>query len=685
MLKVKNISIKVKTLGLIFVSMLVMASITTYVVTDESKSVLIEKSKNSLISAREMKSKQINRFFDRLVSDINVLAINANVSKVLAELITLHRELEVGPTDPYPVDDFDVDDVMDKYNKFFNYYTDEYRYDDIYVICPEHGHVMFSKSKESDFGANLSSGDLKDSALGKVWRRVKEEKRTVFFDMQPYEPSNNEPSMFVGTPVLINGFLKGVLVFQISDKPINEIMTFRDGYGETQEDYLVGQDKLMRSDSVLNPKEHSVRASFSNPSIGAIDTRASKEALSGKKDIKMVTDSEGQSILSAYKPIKIGDDLTWAILSEISEDEVMIGPNSFRNKMLIASTIIFIVVLVIATLLLNIVLVRPLKELEDRAHDLAAGEGDLTKRLEIIGEDEISRVSRHINGFIEKVQDTIVQAKDTSNENALVSEDLAKTSLKIGQKAEEESVIVGEVSTQGKELQSILEVSIENAKGTKNELDNAESKLSNSSTLIVSLSDEITVRSHAETELADRLQHLSADAGQVKAVLEVIGDIADQTNLLALNAAIEAARAGEHGRGFAVVADEVRKLAERTQKSLSEINATISVIVQSISDASEAISINATEIEKLSDSANEVQGEISTTVTIMEEAVSKVDEMVMGYVSNGKSIQNMIDKVEVVNQLSVSNTKSVEEIASASDHLSNMTTKLNNLLGSYKS
>ena len=684
MITLKNTTIKVKTLGLIFGSMLMMALVTTYVVTKESREILIQKSENSLISAREMKSNQLDGFFKRMISDINVLALNANVSKILAELITLHRELEVMPTDPYPVDEMDVDDVMDNYDGFFQYYAQEYDYHDLYIICPEHGHVMYSKSKESDFGANLSSGELKESALGQVWKKVKDLKRPVFIDMQPYVPNNNEPTMFLGTPIMLNGFLKGVLVFKISDKSINNIMTFRDGYGKSQEDYLIGQDKLMRSDSFLNPKEHSVKASFANPTLGVKDTVAAMEALSGKSDIKFVKHNESM-ILSAYKPIKIGEDLQWAILSEISEDEVMIGPNSFRNQIILTSIIIFIITLVIAVVLLNIALVRPIKELEDRAHDLADGEGDLTQRLRIVGKDELSVVSKHINGFIEKVQDTIVQAKHTGNENALVSDDLAKTSLEIGKKTEEESIIVGEVSAQGRELQGVLEDSIENAKETKDELDGAESKLSNSNTLIISLSDEICIRSSAEAELADRLQHLSVDAGNVKAVLEVIGDIADQTNLLALNAAIEAARAGEHGRGFAVVADEVRKLAERTQKSLSEINATIGVIVQSITDASDAISLNAAEIEKLSGSANEVQGEIASSVSIMEHAVHKVDEMVLGYISNGKSIQKMIDKVEIVNDLSASNTKSVEEIISASEHLSNMTSKLNGLLGSYKS
>jgi len=203
--------------------------------------------------------------------------------------------------------------------------------------------------------------------------------------------------------------------------------------------------------------------------------------------------------------------------------------------------------------------------------------------------------------------------------------------------------------------------------------------------MIQSTVERIQNVSHKENEMVDNLQTLVANANETKEILSTIGDIADQTNLLALNAAIEAARAGEHGRGFAVVADEVRKLAERTQKSLSEINATINVIVQSITDASDDISLNAYEIEKLSDNANKVQTEIAGSVTVMQNAVGKVNEMVNGYVSNSSAVQKMIDKVEIITELSTSNARSVEEIASASDHLSTMTVKLNNLLGSYKS
>ncbi|MBU0632805.1 methyl-accepting chemotaxis protein [bacterium] len=685
MRSITDVTIKTKNLGLIFGSMFFMAIVTIYIVSTESRALLMHKSYESLLSARDSKSIQIEEFFKERMRDINSLSKSQNILGLINDLNALDQEISFDKKGSFPVNNPHVKQITAPYEEFFKNYVDNYGYYDVFLIDPVDGHVIYTHAKESDYGANLLYGDLKDSGLSELFKKVMQNKRATFVDMKPYAPSAGIPAMFIGAPVIKNGKLIAVLAFQISDDAIDKIMNFRKGYEDTQEDFLVGPDKLMRSDSFLDPKEHSIKASFANPSTGKVDTEAAIDGLAGETGIDMMPSYHGDRVLAAHAPIKVGQDLQWAIVSEISEAEVMKAPNDFRNKMAIASIVIFIISLTVAIFLLNIALVRPLKELENRAKDLADGEGDLTQRLAIVGNNEIADVAKYINGFIIKVQKTIIQAKETSYENASISEELARTSLEIGKKAEDESVIVGEVCTQGNNLQTILNNAIEDAKETEHELDDAEHTLEKTNKLIVALTDDISVRSHAEAELAAKLSVLSTDAGQIKAVLEVIGDIADQTNLLALNAAIEAARAGEHGRGFAVVAYEVRKLAERTQKSLSEINATISLMVQAIIDASEAISLNAVEIEKLSGNAVIVQNEISSSANVMDSAVKKVDDMVIGYAENGKAIQSMIDKVQVVNELSASNARSVEEIASASEHLSSMTGKLNGLLASYKS
>lgn len=143
------------------------------------------------------------------------------------------------------------------------------------------------------------------------------------------------------------------------------------------------------------------------------------------------------------------------------------------------------------------------------------------------------------------------------------------------------------------------------------------------SLIVNGTSRRILEASQKQNELADNLARLSSDADQAKGILTVIGDVADQTNLLALNAAIEAARAGEHGRGFAVVADEVRKLAERTQKSLTEINATISVLVQGIGDNSDSLNASAKEMNALTEELSKVDQKMEEVLGVMNNLTGK--------------------------------------------------------------
>jgi methyl-accepting chemotaxis protein len=233
-------------------------------------------------------------------------------------------------------------------------------------------------------------------------------------------------------------------------------------------------------------------------------------------------------------------------------------------------------------------------------------------------------------------------------------------------------------------MQGEMRESIDEAQKSKGELQKASGYVEEASGSILSLTEQIQESAHTEIELAKKIEQLSQDAEQVKEVLTVINDIADQTNLLALNAAIEAARAGEHGRGFAVVADEVRKLAERTQKSLIEINATINVIVQAIADSSEQMTHNAKRVEKLTHVATDVKDKITHMDTTMRHAITMSDNTAQSYITNGKEMEEIIQSVASINTLSTENARSVEEIASAAEHLNKMTEMLNAKLSEFR-
>ena len=336
----------------------------------------------------------------------------------------------------------------------------------------------------------------------------------------------------------------------------------------------------------------------------------------------------------------------WVIVSGVYIDGIEEFTQNERHKissninsMLLETVLLggFVTILAIIAIyfLITNLIAKPLRNLQDTAYNLAEGDGDLTKSLEIKHQDEIGGASREINNFIEKVRATISLAKDTSSENASIAHELSTTTLQVGKRVEDSTQIISQTSQMSNVIKQEITASVSKAKESKEELMKANQELRSARGFVQELGQRVQNSAQTELELAHKIQQLSSDADQVKNVLTVISDIADQTNLLALNAAIEAARAGEHGRGFAVVADEVRTLAERTQKSLVEIHATINVIVQAIIDSSEQMNRNSKEVQELSSIAEDVGKKINATVDMMDFATNLNDKTVTDYINTG--------------------------------------------------
>ncbi|MBU1884498.1 methyl-accepting chemotaxis protein [bacterium] len=381
---------------------------------------------------------------------------------------------------------------------------------------------------------------------------------------------------------------------------------------------------------------------------------------------------------------------TGEYIDNIETQVIQMRKETSREVMALIGRMIFISIVVSIILLLSVSYVAkkniltPINDILHVTSDLADGEGDLTKRIVVKSNDEIKDIATYMNQFIEKVHASINIVKMSSIENSSISHELSVTSLNVGTNVEKSVQIINDVTIKATDIMEEILDSIKDAKKSKDEIIEANNILNNVRNDIVELTKKVQLSAQNESELAQSIEALSKDTEQVKNVLNVISDIADQTNLLALNAAIEAARAGEHGRGFAVVADEVRQLAERTQKSLVEINTTISIIVQSTSSASEQMNSNSLDMNTLASISSEVESKINATTDIVNKATNASDKTVKDFENTGVHIENIAKNISEVNSMSTLNAINFEDIASAAKHLNILTSELTSKLEHFR-
>ncbi|MGE4318115.1 MAG: methyl-accepting chemotaxis protein [Deferribacterales bacterium] len=351
---------------------------------------------------------------------------------------------------------------------------------------------------------------------------------------------------------------------------------------------------------------------------------------------------------------------------------------------LLMTLVSFIIISAMVIIMLRKVVTSKLAVLIATTHDLAQGEGDLTKRIDIKTNDELETAAENMNVFIAKVQATVESSIEGITEAVHASGDLMNAASTLASNITQQKSRVEDSSQLVNEVAINLDKTEELAVSTTEVLERGRDSLKELVQSMNRVVERIVSDSDSQLRLSEAMQDLNDQAREIQNVLSIISDIADQTNLLALNASIEAARAGEHGRGFAVVADEVRKLAERTQTSLADISKITNLIVGSISTAYKEIKDVSVSMKDASEQSLSLVQMADDTSNKLDSTVSVSSEVTRMSTYIAKKTKDMIKAMDDITELSMENQTAGETVESVAGALASTSGQVSEKLHKFK-
>ena len=389
-----------------------------------------------------------------------------------------------------------------------------------------------------------------------------------------------------------------------------------------------------------------------------------------------------------FKTITKKINLLKKVDDEISrQNTILLEEIAYNSKLhatiMIGSYIIFTMLIFIIILTISRAINRSVKESLNKINSVSSTL-DLTCEISVTGSDEIAQISHALAGMIDTFRDTIIHVTSVSSGTAHESLNLNNVVLKLAENSEttekkisEINVLVDDIGLKLDDMEESTVIITEDLYKTSNIIGGFVTKLA-------SVVEIVEKGSEHQEGLSQKVEALTEQAKNIKDVLSIISDIADQTNLLALNAAIEAARAGEHGRGFAVVADEVRKLAERTQKSLSEISSNVNLITQNVVEIAEETSLTSKNMENIAESTEEIIVASQETKEYLVSTEKQATEVMYKSTYIATKTKNLIATMDEIITLSDKNGGLRVDVESSAKTLSSDSKLLENELNKFK-
>ncbi|MBF0515770.1 MAG: methyl-accepting chemotaxis protein [Nitrospirae bacterium] len=533
----------------------------------------------------------------------------------------------------FAADDNTYNAVHKKYQRIFRKYVDEFGYFDMFLIEPETGYIVYSTSKYLDFATSLMSGPYSDTGLAKAFDaalKSKEKGAIIQVDLEFYAPSNGAPSGFIASPIYEGDKKIGVLAFQLPMDRINDMMTrhkdwLNSGSGKTGETYLVSaNDLVMRTDArviIESPdtffkaiqntsqdKKAIDRMKVYNSTIGLIklDNKQLKEAADKKSPITAFSKNYlNYPVLMTATPVNI-EGLNWLIVAEEGQSEALSTVDTLFYAMLVLGLITVVCVVGIGW--------------------------------------KFSRsISMPLNRSINNISTSATEISATVEQHE-------KT-------ASQQSTAVNETTTTMDELAASFKQSAEQAKtvseGADHVMTMADEGAANLNEMLAGMS---SLKERVEATASMILQ-LSEKTTRIENIANVVSDFAGETKMLAMNAAVEAVRAGEHGKGFSVVAMEIRKLAEQSKKSAEEINAVVTEIQKATNSTVMVTEESTKTVDREMELADVAAATVSKLSSVIRSSAENIQQIFLNIQQQSSAVGQVVEAMNSINR-SVKETSS---------------------------